>query len=257
MDHIARRVFPHYHAPGKKLFQIVVKISDEPGSLSRILSLLGSRVNFVGTDTYTMSDNTAIFSAFAEALSKVETPEKLSQLVMSSSAALDCEITEGKEGILVDAFHTGLVADGESTMLFRRKALARMFERVHTLLGSGGDFLLYEEGLAIGKANGEAFVKMLGRERIRELLPYLRNNLSAQGWGRIAVGGQAGGEASTIIVYDCFECSESPGSRTACHFFRGYIVGNRLATTGQDLVAEEVKCTLRGDQACEFLLTPK
>ncbi len=257
MDHVARRIFPHYHAPGKKLFQIVVKISDEPGSLDRILNLLGSRVNLVGTDTYTMRDSTAILNAFAEALSKDETPAKLRKLVLSSGATLDCEVTEGRDGILVDSFHSGLDANGESTMLFRRKALARMFDRVHALLGTGGDFLLYEEGFAIGRVNGEGWVKMLGREKVRENLAYLRNNLSAQGWGTVAAGEQPGGEASTITIHDCFECSESPGSRTGCHFFRGYITGNRLATTGQELVAEELKCTLRGDKACEFRLSPK
>ena len=130
-------------------------------------------------------------------------------------------------------------------------------DRVHALLGTGGDFLLYEEGFAIGKANGEGFVKMLGREKIHDIIGYLRNNLSAQGWGRVAVGEQTDGEASHLMIYDCFECSENPGSRTGCHFFRGYIVGNRLATTGQELTAEEVRCVLKGDKVCEFLLTPK
>lgn len=257
MDHVARKIFPHYHAPGKKLFQIVVKMSDEPGSLGRILNLLGSRVNLVGTDTYTMEDNTAILNAFAEALSTNETPDKLRALVLSSGATLDCEVTEGKEGVLVDSFHTGLDVNGESNMLFRRKALARMFDRVHTLLGTGGDFLLYEEGFAIGKANGESWVKLLGREKVRDNISYLRNNLSAQGWGRVAAGEQLVGETSTIVIQDCFECSESTGSRTGCHFFRGYIAGNRLATTAQELVAEEAKCTLRGDKVCEFRLTLK
>ncbi len=257
MDHVARRVFPYYFAPGKKLFQIVVKMSDEPGSLGLILSLLGSRVNLIGTDTYTMRDGTAIFSAFSEALSTEETPEKLQGLVMSSKAALACEVIEGRDGMLVDAFHTGLEANGEGTMLFRRIALARMLDRTHNLLGSGGDFLLYEEGFAIGKANGEDFVKMLGREKVNEIIGYLRNDISAQGWGRVAVGEAPQADSSTIIIYDCFECSEKSSSRTGCHFFRGYIVGSRLATTGQELSAEEVRCTLKGDKVCEFLLTPK
>lgn len=257
MDRFAKREFPHYFAHGKKLFQIVVKIGDEPGSLGRILNLLGTRVNLVGITSYAKGNNTAIVSGFTEALSRDETAEKLRGLIMSSGAALDVEVSEGRDGMLVDTFHTGLETDGESLMLLRRNALSLMFDHVYKLLGSGGETLLFEEGMAIGKANGDAFVKALGAERVRENIDYLRNNLAALGWGRVAAGTTAEGETTHILIYDCFECSSNEGPRTGCHFFRGYIIGNRSATFGQELVAEEVKCALRGDDVCEFLLGSK
>lgn len=257
MNRVAKREFSHYFAPGKKLFQIVVKITDEPGSLDKILNLLGTRVNLVGTTSYTMRDNTAIVTGFAEALSQDETAEKLRKLITSSSVALEAEVSEGQDGILVDTFHTGLETDGEHLMLFRRSALARMFDRVYKLLGSGGEVLLFEEGEAIGRANGEAFVKILGAEKVRQNMSYLRNNLAAQGWGRVTAGTTADGGTTSIQIHDCFECSSNEGERTGCHFFRGYIVGNRSATYGQDLSVEEVKCSLKGDDVCEFRMRPK
>ena len=256
MDRVAKKEFPHYFAAGKKLFQITVRITDEPGSLGRILNLLGTRVNLIGTTSYSLPGNTAIVSGFTEALSPDETAEKLRELILSSSAALEAEVAEGRNGILVDTFHTGLETDGENLMLFRRRALARMFDRVNRLLGSGGETLLYEEGVAIGRANGEAFVKMLGAESVRKNIAYLRNNLAALGWGRVTAG-PSSGETSHILIYDSFECSSSAASRTGCHFFRGYVVGNRSATFGHDVIAEEVKCLLRGDDVCDFLVTPK
>lgn len=70
MNHTARREIPYYFAPGKKLFQIVVKITDEPGSLGRVLNLLGTKVNLVGMTSYAMPGNAAVVSGFAEVLHK-------------------------------------------------------------------------------------------------------------------------------------------------------------------------------------------
>ncbi len=185
MNHTARREIPYYFAPGKKLFQIVVKITDEPGSLGRVLNLLGTKVNLVGMTSYAMPGNAAVVSGFAEVPSQEETAATLRSLIVSSGVALDVEVSEGRDGMLVDTFHTGLETGGEYLMLMRRRALTRMLDVVSKLLGSGGEVVLFQEGMAIGRANGEAFVRSLGAEKVRENIGYLSNNLAAQGWGRV------------------------------------------------------------------------
>lgn len=159
--------------------------------------------------------------------------------------------------MLVDTFHTGLETGGEYLMLMRRRALTRMLDVVSKLLGSGGEVVLFQEGMAIGRANGEAFVRSLGAEKVRENIGYLSNNLAAQGWGRVVAEASPDRETLRILIRDCFECSSNEGARTGCNFFRGYIVGNRSVTFRKEFAAEETKCRLRGDDACEFLAEMK
>ncbi|MDE1858889.1 MAG: hypothetical protein KGI26_07475, partial [Thaumarchaeota archaeon] len=73
MKETRKREFPLIYSKGKKLFNIVVHMSDDPGSMRAVLDALGERVNLIGTSSYTLSDGTAMFTAFAEGLSKDET----------------------------------------------------------------------------------------------------------------------------------------------------------------------------------------
>ena len=255
MEPTARREFAHHYSPGKALFQIVVKLKNEPNSLGQVVNMLGSRVNLIGTTTYTVGNDAAILSAFVEALQPDETAEKLRALVMSSDTALDTEVSEGRQGILVDAFHEGLEMDGDDAMLFRRRALVGMFDQVQSILGSGGELLLYEEGFAVGKADAEAFAKTMGPESARRNIGYLRLVLRARGAGTVEFSEMTEEQSVRIGVKDCFECSEPRGAKTGCHFFRGLLAGFRKGMFGEDLEVSELRCRLRGDSWCEFLMT--
>jgi len=250
-----KREFSFYFAEGKKLFHIVARISDEPGSLGKVLNLLGPRVNFIGTSTYTLHNKSALFSGYAEGLRTDESAEQLKKLVESAKVATEVSVMPGQDGILVDTYHTGFEAAGEDMMLFRRKAMASMLAQIYKLLGSGAETLVYEEGKAIGRSNMEETLKAIGKERVGNNMPYLRKRLRALGWGDIDA--PIKGDRTRLQIKDCFECSGSTDSRTGCHFFRGYIVGNRGAIDGRDPAAEEVKCVLRGDDVCEFVITPR
>ena len=162
MKEVKKRTFPLHYAPGKELFQIVVKLSDEPGSYSSILELLSSKVNLIGTTTYSLSDGTAMFSGFAESIVKGQGPKDLEKLIDASKAAMEVVVASGKDGLLVDTFHTGIVVDDEDYMLFRRDGLTHMFDHVAKTLGSGGEALLYQEGYTLSQRNAEDMFNLLG-----------------------------------------------------------------------------------------------
>jgi predicted hydrocarbon binding protein len=251
-----RRIFPVHFAPGKKLFNIIVRLSDKPGSFRSIIDLLSSRVNLIGTGTYTLNDGTAMFAGFAESLSKNETPEKLVKVVLGSDAAMAVRVVEGTDGLLVDTFHTGFIVDDDTYLLMRRGGLVHMFETVSKMLGTGGDVLLYEEGLAMALQNAETMANNLGIARVRAQMGVLNRFLSTQGWGVLeAKEGSSAGEF-TVVVRDCFECAESPDSRKGCSFMRGYLAGGAQATFGKEYDSIETKCILRGAKVCEFKLKP-
>ena len=251
-----QRIFPVHFDPGKRLFHIVVRLSDAPGSYSSVLEILRQKLNLIGTTTYTLSDGTAMFSGFAEALSPKETVKGLQKLIQKSDAAIEVLVNEGKDGLLVDTFHTGFNVGGEDYMLWRRAGLAHMFDSVSKMLGSGGEALLYEEGVVISKWNAKKMAKDIGAERVKSNVGSLNRFLAAQGWGIIgAKDGQRGGEFN-VVLNDCFECSGGGSSRLGCNFMRGYLKGAAMTTYGTDYESTEMKCVLKGAKACEFRLTP-
>ena len=252
-----KKIFPVHYAPGKKLFHVVVTLSDAPGSYSSILDLVRTKVNLIGTSTYTRSDGTAVFSGFSEALSPRTTGKELEKLIMSSKAAISAQVYQGKDGLLVDTFHTGFVVGDEEYILMRKDGLVQVFDRVSRILGSGGDALLFEEGMAMGLRNAEMMIKTMGAQRVRSQTGVLNRFLAAQGWGVIEAkeGPKKGG--FTVRVVDCFECSPDGTSRRGCNFMRGYLVGSGIATFGRDYESKETKCALKGADACEFQLTPR
>jgi len=251
-----KKIFPVHYAPGKKLFHVVVTLSDAPGSYSSILDLVRTKVNLIGTTTYTRSDGTAVFSGFSEALSPRLTGRELEKLIMSSKAAISAQVYEGKDGLLVDTFHTGFVVGDEEYILMRRDGLVHVFERVSNMLGSGGDSLLFEEGVAMGLRNAEMMSRAVGAEKVRAQTGVLNRFLAAQGWGVLHAKEGPGKGAFTVRVDDCFECSSGGSSRRGCNFMRGYLVGGAKATFGVDYDSKETKCVLKGADGCEFQLKP-
>jgi len=253
---VRHRVFPVHYRPKEKLFHVIVKLSDAPGSYSLILDTLRPKLNLVGTTTYTLDDGTAIFSGFAEALSKDTTSEGIKQLILGSKGALEVVVKEGREGLLIDTFHVGFNVDGDDYVLLRSQGLDQMFDRVTSILGSGGDALLFEQGLSMGHWNAENLIKRIGINVVRAQVAALSRTLSAQGFGDIE--GDVGPDDGDFVmtVSDCFECSGEESRRKGCNFMRGYFVGAAQAIFGKKYRCEESKCVLRGAKFCEFRLSP-
>jgi predicted hydrocarbon binding protein len=251
-----KREFPYYHGRGKKLFQIVVKLHDSPGSLSSLLDLLSPKVNFVGISTYTMNDGTAIVSAFAEGLSEAESAKSLSETLGRSRTILDSDVREGSGDILVDTFHTGPRVEGKDFLLISRDSLCSVFNQLTRLMGSGGEALLYTEGKSMGVHSAQEMLNLLGPKEMSEKATYLRKVLSAHGFGNLQAGEATGEGIFQVKVTECFECAVNDGSRKGCNFMRGYLEGSMSLTYGTPLTSTETKCVFEGDDCCEFLLAP-
>src|SRR5215467_7181072 len=256
MKEMPRRLFPFQYSPGKKLFHIVVKISDAPGSLSAILNLLGPKVNLIGTGTYTLDDGTAMFTAFAESLEKDQTPKSVQELVLGSKAAIEVQVSESKDGVLVDTFHNGIVVGKQDYMMFRREGLSQMFDQVSKILGSGGEALLYEEGFTIGQKNAQQMIDLIGIEQVRSKSQYLSHFLAAQGWGEIEPGDLKTKGPIHVKIKNCFECAKNSSARTGCNFLRGYFSGSAASTYQGNFETQEVRCVMKGSPYCEFSIKP-
>lgn len=241
-----------HYAKGKKLFHIIVHMSDAPGSMSAILDGLGKRVNFIGMTSYSLSDGTAMLTAFAESLSPRETPESLKAVLVGLSASLEADVREGVDGLLVDTFHRGIQVGDDDYILLRREGLAGVYDHIVKIFGTGGEVLLYEQGKALGKDNAQRRVKELGVGNIVSNSSYLGRALTAQGWGLIESKTKPESKEFLITVTDCFECSGADRVRKGCDFLRGFFEGSAEVTRGKRPVVKEVECRLRGSKACVF-----
>ncbi|MDE1852661.1 MAG: hypothetical protein KGI38_02805 [Thaumarchaeota archaeon] len=255
MKEIHMRNFPIHYAKGRKLFHIIVHMSDAPGSMSAILDGLGKRVNFIGMTSYSLSDGTAMLTAFAESLSPTETPERLKAVLVRLSANLEADVREGVDGLLVDTFHTGIRVGDDDYILMRREGLARVYDYIVKIFGTGGEVLLYEQGKALGKDNAQRRVKELGVENVVSDSSYLGRALTAQGWGVVESTTKPESKEVRITVADCFECSGAERVRKGCDFYRGFWEGSAEVTRGKQPVVKEIECRLRGSKACVFQIS--
>jgi len=230
-------------------------MSDRPGSYISVLTKLRGRVNFIESVTYATKDGNAVFSAYAEPIPPYEGPDTLKALVMESPAAIDCRVIPGAGGVLVDTFHRGIeTGAGEPLILFKRTGVRRMFGRMAKLFGSGGEVMLYDEGLAMGESDGAGIRRSWRTEDISLQFPVLLKLFASFGWGSATSVPDPSPNLRRIRMDDCFECSSRREGRVSCAFVRGFLTGSAGALLRREVACEETLCRLRGAEACEFVL---
>jgi len=255
MNRRRRVVFPYYYSEHKKLFHVVVRIRDVPGALAGVLTLLTTELNLLGSTSYSIEGNSAMYSCFAEALRKSETPEEIQDLVARSPWVLESEVTASKNGFLVDMFHTGVqVGTGEPYVMFPSAGMADVFEKLVRTFGSGGETILYELGHNFGRDRFELYRPILGPEP-RKRVDEAAHIFEALGYGGATITQNTDGSIR-LAVNDCFECAVPSDIGRSCAFRRGLAAGTFGALLGQEVQCQETKCRSKGDKFCEFIVVP-
>jgi len=256
VERCRKRDFPFYYSPATKTVHVVAKLRDSPGALASLLNNLGTRLNLIGTTSYSIEGGCAIFSCFGQALFDSDTAKSIQKVASRSPHVLACQVRGSEDGLLVDQFHQGIQSEkGESYIMMHRDGLASMFIAVRRALGSGGDMLLYMQGKSYGYSRVEACGSALGPNPVTRLQE-LAHIYEALGFGASLVTLQPNGTVK-LILSDDLECSASDGWGQSCCFARGLVEGSIGAALGKEMTAEETKCRLRGDSDCEFLVMAK
>jgi predicted hydrocarbon binding protein len=236
------------------MVQVVATLSDEPGTLSALLGFLKTRVNLIGTISYSVGRNKAIFSGFGRVLSRGVTASSLQGEMRKLLGVRTPKVWESREGLLVDRYHVGFQTGiAEAYLIFPARALSRAFERIVRTFGSGGKTIVYEEGLDYAKARSGIYRKMMGphpERRIDELTAIV----SALGYGKSEASFDRSRRTLRLISRECFECSTKTETGRECEFLRGMAVGIFSDLFGRELVCEEERCRQRGDKMCVFAL---
>jgi len=250
-----KRILGFLYLPGKNTFHIVARLNDTPGSLSNVLGILCKKVDLIGEISYTLDDGTAIFSAFASALSRKETATGLKRLLEKSSSVREARVKASVDGLLADTFHSGLeYGPGRNGVIFPFPGLSRMFNRLVDLFGSGGETILYQEGASVGFATGGYLNSLLGKGKLDWKVGAMASLYNTVGWGATSVKVEKPGSRYRIRFSDCFECVEAE-SRHECAFLRGHLTSTLGILSGNGFTASEEKCRLKGAPYCEFLLS--
>jgi predicted hydrocarbon binding protein len=183
------------------------------------------------------------------------TLELLEEALKSSSSVLDCKVTEGPDGILVDSFHTGIETDNaERMMLFRWDGINHMYDEMARVFDSGSEVLLFYEGVSLGESNANEVLERMGKEVVIRNMPTVLRMLTATGWGNASIVDMTPSGAPVIRIEDCFECSSKQRVRHGCAFMRGVLAGSTKALLGSEVKCEETRCRFKGDDCCEFSL---
>ncbi len=253
-----KRFHSFLYSPGTRGFHVTVRLRDLPGALASVLNLLGQYVDLTNTLSYSTSGGKAISSVFAKALSKSVTEETLRSAISKSKYVEEFEVVGSKGGLVTDSFHSGVeLGPSEPLITMSIRGAINMFNGLAKAYGTGGETILFEEGLALGRANGGYIKGVFGARFVKTRMKDLAALYGTMGWGRTKLTLKQRGAVITARVDDCFECSIERSSRKGCAFRRGHLTGIISSFLGSEVTGEETKCRLRGDSHCEFLLTRK
>jgi len=245
-----------YFTPRVKSFHVVVRLKDVPGSLSSVLGLLRDRVNLVGSISYSLENEGAIWSGFGTSLSKGETEGKLKKSLERLPLVLECEVKGSDNGLLIDSFHSGLeVAPDRPAVVLPIVGVSRIYDHLARILGSGGETLLFEEGSALGKSSGQYLNTKLGQDRLDWKVEALLGTYRVIGWGVASVKVEKPRTRYRVSIHDCMECAGMGKDRKGCNLVRGCLTGAVSTLSNDKFNCEETKCRFRGDPFCEFLLS--
>lgn len=167
---------------------------------------------------------------------------------------VEADVNESSDGLLFEhGTYPAVVLGGQRVVAFRQPVFRAMLSRIRTLLGEGGDLLLYEEGGSAGRSTGRFWSGLLGREFVRDRFPEFAKTYSAIGWARTrAVVDSADPLKVTLYLEDCFECEGHEPAAPSSQIFRGHVAGFLEELFERRVRCSEELCVSRGDDHCEF-----
>ena len=250
-----KEIMSGFFEPKSRLAHMVVKMKDIVGavaSVNRIVAGLG--IDIRQSMTYSVpEEGHAIYSAFLNFNDSKVTSAKLTESLRRSEFVLEARVIEGREGAIFDTVTFPTNWQGRRVVILAQHAMAKMFEHIHSMLGSGGAVLLYEQGMEYGRDLAQFFNDQLGKDYILRNYDYGLNLFAATGWG-IAERREGEGDFpnATIRISHCFECEGRSSAEPACHFVRGFLTGIVGTLTEYGVRCKETSCGAKGDSYCAF-----
>jgi predicted hydrocarbon binding protein len=250
------------YSPDRVSYSVVVELrSSVPGSLKDVLERLAqNKLNLLAVSASDQLDSDkAVASLFVEPTGKQLTADEVKAIVNSSPFVLSCIVEGSQKGILVagDAFPIRL-GTGQRAMILRTELFSEMLKSMREQFASGGDVIVYHEGIVAGENDAVTLTRIMGNSTIIDNASLLVRLYTALGWGRSELTAfEPNPFRATIRVEASFECESQRSNKPYSQFLRGHFAGFSSRTLGTEVVCEETRCVTVGDPYCEFLLRAK
>jgi len=150
-----------------------------------------------------------------------------------------------------------MLGAGVRVVIMRAGTFVNLQRRIEAILGDDASALFYEAGIFAGRESTKVLLKEWEERGMEFLKKWSRFYQSAGvGWFKIEdININFEKEGGYIRVKQSFIAEEyGKSNQSVCHFLCGFFSGVLQEVLGEKLTCEEIKCTAKGDQYCEFKL---
>ncbi|GBC70086.1 hypothetical protein HRbin01_01794 [archaeon HR01] len=243
---------------GKKLAMLQLEITNRPGSLAEVVSVIANHkiVYISNSKTSCGFEETTMASTYLDMTDVKIKPEELMAELRKCRSVKDVEhIPEQYPGMVVDEKGFPLYMIGERAVVFRMPSFTALLEGIREQFGSAGEAFLYYMGVKVGQALYNAFSELGMLGDIEKAITHWG---ITHGAGLFKIVEYNPEERRCVVrVYELIEClGARKKGQPHSMFYRGVLE----AIIGSDwgpVRAEEQKCIAAGADVCEFLITPR
>jgi len=240
--------------PGYDYYELLISMSNVVGALYSITKKLAEREINILTGMHTQFGDRILWISFIEVPQSVFIEGSLEEI---SSMDVVSELKYQKMGRIdkFDKFLFPLYLFDSERMIVLTDYMFYSFKKIIIdVLKTGGEFIIYMQGLNSGKATISRLKESFKEESntIEDSLHIAENAFRAFGWGIIEFQEiNPKTKTGSIIVRESMECVDS--SKIKCHFIRGFITGMLMKIFNDETIKiMEEKCRSEGDSQCEY-----
>jgi len=252
-------VIVYRYDPSKKYFLVSLHLDNKPGALGNIANVLAIRdINilegFFGGMGY---DSKATVSFYVESANKRIDENWIKDFLKTSVYVTDLEVKPATEGYLTDTLNFPLRWNsGERAILMSSLGLRALLDSMKSVNQGSGDATIHSHGFSYGKAAWENLLSGF-RPKTKEGFAEMLGIYSALGWGRPElVDIDLNKRKAKVRLRDSFECEGMNTGEPECNFVKGHISAAFSTFFGGYVRATEKKCVSKGDEFCEFEISP-
>jgi predicted hydrocarbon binding protein len=126
-------------------------------------------------------------------------------------------------------------------------------ESLYATFGASAYTILYYAGVGAGK---RAFERRSSERTREEMLKRFIEDKSGENWGEITFDLDFARPVGKVLVAQSFEARTAKSDKSLCFFLKGYLTGFLSEIIQKPVVLNEVQCLAKGDDHCEFTVSP-
>lgn len=246
------------YLPNTKYFLLNLEIRNRMGDLAAVSSLLAEGKFDILNGSFFRGDNGApgFWQVYVLPLKPATTSDELGKLLTACPDVLSFEIKESKDGFLVDSLTFPIkLSSGQRAMIIRNEIWNSMLQKTREKFSSGGDVIIYDQGVTAGRVSGKDLVRELGREKISRQLDQVVAWYQSLGWGKASVLSFRPSPLNLVIrMSESAECYGQKSPKPTGHFVRGHIIGVIEEIFAIEARCIETSCLAMGNDCCQFVI---